>query len=201
MKFSPLIDDLIDALTCMPGIGPKSAQRIAIYLLEKDRDGGHRLASALEASLEKVGKCRQCNNLSENEICQLCNNPSRNPEILCVVETPADLLAIESSGAYNGLYHVLMGHLSPIDGIGPEEIGINHLMERINEEQISELILATNATTEGEATAFYILEKAREINITVSRIAHGVPIGGELEYVDRSTLSRAISGRHTLEIE
>ncbi len=195
MLFSPLINELIAALKCLPGVGPKSAQRIAVQLLERDRPGGLRLAKALEEALEKVGNCALCRTLTEETICNICSNPKRDREVLCVIETPADMLAIEQAGSFNGLYFVLMGHLSPIDGIGPSDIGIDTLVERLNEENIRELILATNTTVEGEATAYYIMDKAKALGVTVSRIAHGVPVGGELEYVDGNTLAQAIAGR------
>ena len=198
MHFSPLIDELIAALRILPGVGQKSAQRMAMHILERNRTGGHRLAKALEQALEQVGHCSQCRTLTEAPICAICNNPKRQRDILCVVETPADMHAIEISGTYHGLYFILMGHLSPIDGITPETLGIDMLLERLQHESIQELILATNATVEGEATAYYITEKIRPLGITVSRIAHGVPLGGELEYVDAGTLGQALAGRKRL---
>ena len=193
--FGPIIDELIDSLRCLPGVGPKSAQRMALHLLERNREGAQRLANAVAEAVEKVGRCRQCRTLTEADICEICSNPRREDHQLCVVETPADLLAIEQSGTYRGRYFVLLGHLSPIDGIGPEAIGIDQLMTRLTEENISELILATNLTVEGEATAHYISERAKALEVTVSRIAHGVPMGGELEYVDGGTLSHAFTSR------
>ncbi len=193
--FSPLIDELISALRCLPGVGQKSAQRMVMHLLERNRPGGFRLSKALQEALEKVGHCSRCRTYTEDSVCSVCNNSKRNTSMICVVETPADMLAIEQAGAYNGLYFVLMGHLSPIDGINPEDLGIHLLLERLHHEPIKEVILATNTTVEGEATAYYITEKVRTLNIDVSRIAHGVPIGGELEYVDGGTLSQAMSGR------
>lgn len=195
MIFSPLIDELINALKCLPGVGQKTAQRMAMHLLERNREGGFTLSQSLFQALEKVGNCQQCRTLTEDPVCNICNNPRRNNDLLCVIETPADLLAIEQAGGFNGKYFVLMGHLSPIDGIGPEEIGINQLLEHIQENNIQEVILATNTTVEGEATAWYIMEKATAQGVSVSRIAHGVPLGGELEYVDGSTLSQALSAR------
>ncbi len=195
MIFSPLIDELINALRCLPGVGQKSAQRMAMHLLERNRTGGMRLAKALEQALENVGHCSRCRTYTEAQICNVCSNIKRNNALLCIVETPADMLAIEQAGGYNGLYYVLMGHLSPIDGINPEDLGIDQLIERLHQEPITEIIIATNTTVEGEATAYYITEKARSLNIEISRIAHGVPIGGELEYVDGGTLSQALSGR------
>lgn len=196
--FGPIIDELIDSLRCLPGVGPKSAQRMALHLLEKNRDGAVRLSDAVADAAEHVGRCQLCRTLTETDICEVCNNPRRDSQQLCVVETPADLLAIEHSGTYKGRYFVLLGHLSPIDGIGPEAIGIEQLMSRLSEENINELILATNLTVEGEATAHYISERAKMLGVTVSRIAHGVPMGGELEYVDGGTLSHAFSSRKTI---
>ncbi|WP_078084692.1 recombination mediator RecR [Microbulbifer mangrovi] len=205
--FSPLIEDLIRALRCLPGVGPKSAQRMAMYLLEKDRDAAGLLASSLQQAVEKVGRCTRCRTLTEQEICALCNNSRRDHALLCVVETPADVLAIEQAGNYHGLYFVLHGHLSPIDGVGPADIGLDVLGERLGERQqgdeqegsaIKELIIATNPTVEGEATAQFIAERARAKGIAVSRIAHGVPIGGELEYIDGGTLAHAFNSRTVL---
>ncbi|AQQ66909.1 recombination protein RecR [Microbulbifer agarilyticus] len=206
--FSPLIEDLIRALRCLPGVGPKSAQRMAMYLLEKDRDAAGLLASSLQQAVEKVGRCSRCRTLTEQEICALCNNMRRDHSLLCVVETPADVLAIEQAGNYHGLYFVLHGHLSPIDGVGPADIGLDVLGERLGEKQsnetgaeepmIRELIIATNPTVEGEATAQFIAERARARGVAVSRIAHGVPIGGELEYIDGGTLAHAFNSRTVL---
>ena len=195
MNFSPLLTDLVQRLQYLPGIGPKSAQRIAFYLLEQNRDKARTLAKAMERAANEIGRCKLCRTLTETEICVICSNPRRESHQLCVIETPADLLAIEHSGTYSGRYFVLLGHLSPIDGIGPEEIGIDQLIERLSEDKIKELILATNLTVEGEATAHYISERAKDKGVEVSRIAHGVPMGGELEYVDGSTLSHAFSSR------
>ena len=193
--FSPLIDDLISALRCLPGVGPKSAQRMVLHLLEHDRPGAARLARSLDKAIEGVGRCRQCRNLTEEPVCGICRNPRRDGAILCVVETPADVIAIEQAGGYQGKYFVLLGRLSPLDGIGPEEIGMDQLVEQLREGEVREVILATNPTMEGETTAFYISERARELGVTVSRIAHGVPLGGELEYVDGGTLAHAFSSR------
>lgn len=198
MGFSPLINRLIEDLRCLPGVGPKSAQRMAFHLLEHDREGAKRLASSLNEAVEHVGNCTQCRTLSETEICPLCANASRDRSLLCVVESPADVRAIEQATHFQGRYFVLMGHLSPLDGIGPAEIGLDQLEERLREGNIKEVILATNPTVEGEATAHYISEIAKSHNITSTRIAHGVPIGGELEYVDGGTLSHAFSGRRQL---
>lgn len=195
MSFSPLIDQLIDALRCLPGVGPKSAQRMALYLLERDREGGSQLAQALQQSMAGVKRCRLCRTLTEQPECRICTDSRRERQQICVVETPADVLAVEQAGNYHGLYFVLLGHLSPIDGIGPSDIGVEHLLQRVAGEGIEEVILATSSTVEGEATAYYITEQIRPMNVLVSRIAHGVPLGGELEYVDGRTLFHAFSGR------
>lgn len=196
--FGPVIDELIDALRCLPGVGPKSAQRMALHLLERNREGGLRLSAAISEAAVKVQRCRRCRNLTENELCVICANPRRDEKRVCVVETPADLFAIEHSGSYDGLYFVLMGHLSPIDGIGPEAIGVEQLLRRLENDQVEELILATNLTVEGEATAHYIGERARGAGVNVTRIAHGVPLGGELEFVDGGTLTHAFNSRKQL---
>jgi len=199
MKFSPLIDQLVQALRCLPGVGPKSAQRMAFHLLERNREGGLQLAEILNTALTQVGHCRQCHTLSELDVCGICADQRRDQSTLCIVESPADVLALEQAGSYRGVYFVLMGHLSPIDGIGPEEIGIDRLIERVREQNIKEVILATNPTVEGEATAYYITEQVKALGVLVSRIAHGVPLGGELEYVDSGTLAHALSGRRAVE--
>ncbi|MBK7984074.1 MAG: recombination protein RecR [Candidatus Competibacteraceae bacterium] len=198
MAASPLLNQLITALRCLPGVGPKSAQRLALHLLERDRDGARRLIESLREALEGIGRCRRCRDLSETELCALCANPRRNQALLCVLETPADVLAVEQATGFQGVYFVLMGHLSPLDGIGPTELGLDVLETRLNEGQIQEIILATNPTVEGEATAYYIGELARERGIRATRIAHGVPLGGELEYVDGGTLAHAFAGRRDL---
>ena len=195
MGFSPAIDELVEALRVLPSVGPKTAQRIAFHLLESDRAGAGRLATALQQAIELVGECRRCRTLSEQELCTICDNSERQHELLCIVETPADIQALEQTTGYRGLYFVLQGRLSPIDGIGPEEIGIDQLVKRLDEGEISEVILATNPTIEGEATAHYIGELVRERDIKVSRLAHGIPMGGELEYVDGGTLAHAFKGR------
>lgn len=196
--FSPLIDELMSSLRCLPGVGPKSAQRMALHLLERDRVGAERLARSLQKAVDGVGRCRRCRTLTEQEECGICRNTRRDPALLCVVETPADVLAIEQSGTYQGKYFVLLGHLSPIDGVGPEDIGIDALLQLLQQESIREVILATNPTVEGEATAFYISERAKPLGVTVSRIAHGVPLGGELEFIDGGTLAHAFSSRRAL---
>ncbi|SHH27032.1 recombination mediator RecR [Ferrimonas marina] len=199
MKFSPLVDDLIKALQCLPGVGPRSAQRMAFQLLERDRQGGSALGQAMTQAMSEVGHCRSCRTFTEQELCQICANPKRAESgQLCVVESPADLLAIESAGQYGGRYFVLMGHLSPLDGIGPDDIGLDTLDGMMADGQWQEVILATNPTVEGDATAQYIAEMARDRGIEISRIAHGVPVGGELEYVDGTTLALSFSGRRKI---
>lgn len=198
MFLSPLVTELVEALRVLPGVGPKSAQRMALHLLERQRAGGLRLAEVLTRAMEQVRECRECQSLTEQDVCHLCTSTSRDRSILCVVETPVDVLAVESAGSFRGLYFVLKGHLSPLDGIGPRELGIPKLLERVREGEIRELILATNPTVEGEATAHYIREALRDTGIVVSRIAHGVPMGGELEFVDGNTLAHALAGRKAL---
>lgn len=198
MGHTPLIQELIDALRRLPGVGPKSAQRMAYHLLERDRDGARRIARAMEQAVEKVGHCRLCRSLSEGELCPICASIKRDRSVLCVVESPTDVQAIEQSTGYKGLYFVLMGRLSPLDGIGPAELGLDRLAARLNEGEVKEVILATNPTVEGEATAHYIGEMVRARGIRVTRIAHGVPLGGELEYVDGGTLSHAFHGRREI---
>ena len=195
MNSSPLIDQLIEAFRCLPSVGPKSGQRMTLHLLERNRAGGKRLTEALTEALDAVGNCAQCRTLTEEEVCRICANPSRNRRLCCVVESHADIFAIEQSGTFRGVYFVLMGHLSPIDGIGPEQLGINQLLERIQAGDFEEVIIACNPTVEGDATAYYIAEQLKSINIVVSRIAHGVPVGGELEFVDSGTLTHAFMGR------
>jgi recombination protein RecR len=196
--FSPLIDELMASLRVLPGVGPKSAQRMALHLLERDRAGASRLAQSLQSAVEGVGRCQRCRTLTEQALCGLCVNTRRDDSLLCVVETPGDVLAIEQAGTYQGKYFVLMGHLSPIDGVGPDDIGVNDLLSLLREGTIKEVILATNPTVEGEATAYYISERAKPLNIVVSRIAHGVPLGGELEFIDGGTLAHAFSLRRSL---
>ncbi|WP_253450861.1 recombination mediator RecR [Halomonas sp. Y3] len=195
MSFSPLVEKLITSLRVLPGVGPKTAQRMAMHLLERDRDGGRRLAAVLDEALERVGYCRRCRTLTEEEVCALCESARRDDTLLCVVESPADQLAIEEAGGYRGRYFVLHGHLSPLDGIGPEDIGLDQLEARVAEGGIEEVILATNPTVEGEATAHYIAAQLSPHGVGLSRLAYGVPMGGELEYVDGGTLSRAFNGR------
>ena len=199
MNSSPLIDQLIEAFRCLPSVGPKSGQRMTLHLLERNRAGGKRLTEALTEALDAVGNCAQCRTLTEEEVCRICANPSRNRRLCCVVESHADIFAIEQSGTFRGVYFVLMGHLSPIDGIGPEQLGINQLLERIQAGDFEEVIIACNPTVEGDATAYYIAEQLKSINIVVSRIAHGVPVGGELEFVDGGTLTHAFMGRKVMD--
>ena len=200
MNYSPLLRRLIEALRCLPGVGPKSAQRMAFHLLERDREGARSLAEALAGAADGVGHCERCRMLTEESLCPICASNSRDPSLVCVVETPADVMAVEQSASYSGQYFVLMGHLSPLDGVGPDELGLPLLERRFDEESVSEVILATNATVEGEATAHYVAELAARRKIRASRIAHGVPVGGELEYVDGGTLSHAFAGRRELEV-
>lgn len=195
MPETSLLQGLIDALKCLPGVGPKSAQRMALHLLERDRPSALRLADALREAVEKIGHCRLCRTLTERDVCRLCANESRVREQLCIVETPADVLAIEQATPFRGLYFVLLGRISPLDGIGPEELGLDQLEARLDSGEIREVILATNPTVEGEVTAHYISELAGQRGIRTTRIAHGVPLGGELEYVDSGTLSHAFEGR------
>ena len=195
MSFSPRLQALLAALRCLPGVGPKSAQRIAFHLLDKDRDGAAVIVAALQEALDGIGLCERCRMFAEDELCPICADPRRDQATLCVVETPADVVAIDESGGYRGLYFVLMGRLSPLDGIGPDQLGVELLRSRLADDQIRELILATSATVEGEATAAYLAGIAAERGVKATRIAHGVPMGGELEYVDSSTLSLAISAR------
>ena len=193
--YGNLIDQLIDALRCLPGVGAKSAQRMALQLLEHDKEGAAHLAGTISEAILKVGRCEKCRTLTEDRECRICSNPSRSSSQICVVENPADLYAIEQAGSFRGKYFVLLGHLSPIDGISPDQLGINNLIERLQVEEITELILATNLTVEGEATAHFIADKAKALGISVSRIAYGVPMGGELEYVDGGTLNMALQSR------
>lgn len=198
MKHTPALARLIDALRVLPGVGPKSAQRMAFHLLQDGRDGARALTVSLEAALEKVGRCQRCRMLTESEFCFICSTPQRDASLMCVVESPADVVAIEQSGGYRGRYFVLMGHLSPLDGIGPEQLGIREFEASLEEGEIAEVILATNPTVEGEATAHFLSELVRQRGLKATRIAHGVPIGGELEYIDGGTLAHALAGRQSL---
>jgi len=193
-----LIDNLISALRVLPGVGPKSAQRMALYILEHNKEGADRLAEALARAVEAVDRCGKCRTLSEQGVCKICANQKRDKSTLCIVESPADVIAIEQAATFSGLYFVLLGHLSPIDGIGPGEIGMDVLQQRLLDENIAEIIIATNPTVEGEATAHYISDVGKHHNIKVTRIAHGVPIGGELEYIDGGTLAHALTSRREI---
>lgn len=195
MNDSSLLNQLVDSLKCLPSVGARTAQRMAFHLLENDRQGGLALSAALQKAIENIGHCQQCRTLTEDDVCRICANPARDTEKLCVVENPSDVLAIEQATAYQGYYFVLMGKLSPIDGIGPEELGLELLEKQLDTGNIKEVILATNPTVEGEVTAHYISELAVKRSIDTYRIAHGVPIGGELDYVDSGTLSHAFEGR------
>ncbi len=197
--YSPLLQRLIQSLKCLPGVGQKSAQRMAFHLLQRDRHGATTLAEALADAVDSIGNCERCRMLTEADICGFCSSPRRNDAELCVVEMPADLLAIEQAGVYRGRYFVLMGHLSPIDGIGPAELGLDLLEQRLRDDAISEVVLATSVTVEGDATAHLLAGIAQKHGVRASRIAYGVPVGGELEYIDSGTLSRAFSGRLNLE--
>jgi recombination protein RecR len=190
---------LIDTLRCMPGVGRKSAQRIAFHLLERDRGGADELSKALSEAVEGIGHCSRCRMLTEHEICNICSAPGRDQKLLCVVESPADVMAVEEATGYRGFYFILMGHLSPLDGIGPEDLGISLLEDRLRDGNVEELIIATNPTVEGDATAHYLVDLAGKNNVQASRIAHGVPLGGELEYVDGGTLSHAFFGRRVVD--
>ncbi len=201
MSDKPLLNELIDSLRCLPGVGPKSAQRMAFHILQRDRAGGARLAAVLAEAVQSVGHCRLCRTLSEDEVCALCRNPARDDSLLCIVENPSDVIALEQATGFRGRYFVLGGRLSPLDGIGPTELGIDQLKRRLDELRPAELILATTTTVEGEATAHYISDLAAERGIPTSRIAHGVPLGGELEYVDGGTLAHAFAGRRRLAVE
>ncbi|MEJ8567587.1 recombination mediator RecR [Elongatibacter sediminis] len=199
MTASPLLGQLMEALRCLPGVGPKSAQRMALHLLERDRPGGTRLAQALESAIERIGRCEQCRDLTEDPVCRICSDSRRDTSLLCVVESPSDVLAIEQATGYRGLYFVLMGRLSPLDGIGPEDLGLDELDRRLKDRTPAELIIATNPTVEGEATAIYLQRMASSYGIRATRISHGVPLGGELEFTDQSTIAHAFSSRLLVE--
>lgn len=201
MSGTSLLAQLIDALRCLPGVGPKSAQRMAMHILQRDRAGGARLAAVLAEAVRSIGHCSLCRTLSEDPVCELCRNPARDDSLLCVVETPSDVIALEQATGYRGRYFVLGGRLSPLDGVGPRELGMEQLVERLDSLRPVELIIATTTTVEGEATAHYVGELAAERGILSSRIAHGVPLGGELEYVDGGTLAHAFAGRRRMAAE
>ena len=192
------LEELTQALRCLPGVGPKAAQRMALHLLQHDRDGAQRLARALGAAAETIQHCQRCNTFAEGDLCALCRSSKRDPALLCVVETPADLLMMEHTQAYSGLYFVLMGRLSPLDGIGPKEIRLERLLKRATDGSVREVILATNFTNEGEATAHYLGELLSARDLRVTRLARGVPVGGELEYVDSGTLAQALRERRAI---
>ena len=198
MLYPPSLSRLIEALRCLPGVGPKSAQRMAFHLLERDPDGAREIAAAVGGAIEKLGHCTRCRMFAEGELCPVCAAPGRDRALLCVVESPADVVAIEQSASFRGCYFVLMGHLSPLDGVGPTEIGIEALERLLGEGEVREVILATNPTVEGEATAHFLAEVVARFGLKASRIAHGVPVGGELEYVDGGTLAHALAGRHSV---
>ena len=197
MKEDRLLEQVIEAFRCLPGVGPKSAQRMVLHLLERNRQGGRRLARILSEAIEKIGQCKSCRNLTEAELCEICSDGRRESGIICVVEAPSDVIAVEQALSFSGQYFVLMGTLSPIDGRGPDEIGIEHLVKRC-ESGVKEIILAVSSTVEGEATAHYISEALKPLNVTISRLAQGIPLGGELEYVDGGTLSHAFDGRKSI---
>jgi recombination protein RecR len=198
MKHSPNLARLIEALRSLPGVGPKTAQRMAFHLLQDGRPGAAALVDTLGSALETVGRCKRCRMLTEGELCAICEARDRDASLLCVVESPADVVAVEQSGSFRGYYFVLMGHLSPLDGIGPDQLGARELEQRLGQGEVRELIIATNPTVEGEATAHFLSELAARRAVRASRIAHGVPVGGELEYVDGGTLAHAFAGRQAL---
>ena len=199
MASEPLLNQLIESLRCLPGVGPKTAQRMALHLLERNREGGLQLASVMVDAMQKIGRCKQCRDLTELEVCSICANPRRDQSLLCVVESPVDVLAIEQATAYQGRYFVLLGRLSPLDGIGPAELGLDQLAEKLENDSPEEMIIATNPTVEGEATSYYLQRMAKKHAIRITRIAHGVPLGGELEYTDQSTLAHAFGSRRLID--
>lgn len=198
MSASPLLDELVEALRVLPGVGAKTAQRMAHHLLERNRDGGRRLATRLADAMQRIGNCARCRNFTEETVCALCRNESRDAQLLCVVEAPADQAAIEQATGYRGGYFVLLGRLSPLDGLGPRELGLDLLAARLAEGDVQEMIIATNPTVEGEATAHFLAQLARQHGVRPSRLAHGVPLGGELEFIDRGTLAHAFGSRHEI---
>ena len=198
MSLSPTLDALIEALRVLPGVGPKTAQRMAFFLIERNRSGAQRLVRQLQQALDTVRRCARCRNLSDQELCGICTDERRESRLLCVVESPADVAAIEAAGGHRGRYFVLHGRLSPIDGVGPDALGISNLLALVKDAGVTEVILATNLTIEGEATAHYLAQELLPHNIAVTRIAHGVPIGGELEFLDASTVTGALAARRPL---
>lgn len=199
MKETECLEDLVNALKCLPGVGPKSALRLAYYLLQRNRSGAKKLSQSITTALEQLGNCKLCNNFTEQEICNICDSPKRDENTLCVVEMPTDLLMMEQTRSYNGMYYVLMGRLSPLDGIGPKEIHLAKLIHRIKNADITEIILATNFTAEGNATAQYIQDLLKDSKIKITRIARGLPMGGEIEYIDSGTLAQAVVERKKIE--
>ncbi len=195
MKHSPLVQELIDAFVCLPGVGPRSAQRMAYYLLERNRAGGDRLAAAMSEAMSGVSACVQCRNFTDDTLCPVCRDQRRDTSLLCVVSSPADVLAIEQAQTFRGYYFVLKGQLSPLDGIGPEQLGLPLLNERLQQGDVEEIILATGTTVEGEATAHFIMDMASRCDVRATRLAQGVPMGGELEFVDGATLAQALKSR------
>lgn len=198
MSHSQAIEVLKQALRRLPGVGPKTAQRMAFHLLERDREGAREIAEALRTAIDTVKRCQRCNTFSETTLCTICASPRRDPALLCIVETPADLESVENAGVYRGMYFVLMGHLSPLDGIGPDDLGFDRLESLLRSEPVQEVIVATNLTVEGEATAEYLHQMLKDTNIKTTRLARGVPVGGELEYMDQGTLVQAFEGRRAL---
>ena len=194
-----LVTELIQALTILPGVGKKSAQRMALYLLDRNKDGASILANTLKEAIDKIQRCSSCRMLTSNNLCNICSDTNRDNKSICVVESPSDVLAIESTGGFRGRYFVLLGRLSPIDGVGPDELGIHDLIQIIDNDQVKEIILATSSTVEGDATAIYIKDHVK--NAKVSRISYGIPIGGELEYVDGTTIAKAIEGRVEINVD
>ena len=199
MKMPSALNRLNEALRCLPGVGAKTAGRMSLHLLQNDRVGARLLAEALSHAVEHIVHCASCRNFTDNEICEICRDSRRDTSLICVVETPSDLMSIEATGLYSGVYHVLLGHLSPLDGVGPKQLGLDLLEERVKSGQVSEVILATSSTVEGEATAHYIAQQVKAMHVAVSSLARGVPMGGELDYVDSSTLAHAFKGRRPLE--
>ncbi len=199
MTSEPLLTQLIESLRCLPGVGPKSAQRMALHLLERNREGGLRMSEVQVEAMQKIGRCKMCRDLTELDVCTICSNPRRDQSKLCIVESPVDVLAIEQATAFKGRYFVLLGRLSPLDGIGPAELGLDQLAERLENNSPAEMIVATNPTVEGEATSYYLQRMAKTHNIPVTRISHGVPLGGELEYTDQSTLAHAFGSRRLVD--
>ena len=197
MKHAPLVDQLINAFTCLPGVGPRSAQRMAYALLDRGRESGRRLGDALHAAMDGVQHCQRCRNYAEAELCPVCDDPRRDASLVCIVATPGDVLAFEQSGEYRGQYFVLMGELSPLDGVGPEDLNIRDLIGRAAKEKVKEIILATSATVDGKTTAHYITDRLKDCGVKVSELAHGIPVGGELDYLDDGTLSAALKERRS----